>query len=105
GELDLALELARRIIAPQRASTVDGAPVEALAIDSGAVRPAIVGRIRQVGEDALVRRRAALGVVVPGPDRARRGVGVIHRPAVRAPGEAIRGMDTGGHRVPAPVAV
>ena len=69
------------------AAAVERRPVAALRVDGAAVRP--VGLAAEARELARLRRRAGGGVVVEGADDVRGRVGVVHRAAVRAPGEAV----------------
>src|SRR6185437_286320 len=73
---------------------------EAVAVDAGAVRAALVAALIHLGEHPLVLGLAGRGIIVQSPDGLLQRIGVVHGPAVRTPGEPIGELHRRGDSLP-----
>src|SRR6185437_4309447 len=73
---------------------------EAVAVDAGAVRAALVAALIHLGEHPLVLGVAGRGIIVQRPDGLLQRIGVVHGAAVRTPCEPVRELHGRGDSPP-----
>ena len=98
GQLDLALQFAGGIVTAHFPAIPAGAPHASFAVHGQAVRGTRLV-VAEQHKRAAVRDRAGRRVEIIGIDHAARRIGIVHRPVVQAPPDAVRHADAGFQRV------